>query len=314
MQDEEAGKLMPQHEALEIPPFLRRKTGGKRRKAALPPAQGMRAPETSANTPAKVERVQLTEFVRLAETPYEEGGFAIREGIIPRRWYLPQSEEDREEAVSRLHMRMAEKALKGELKEEKESRPERVDKYAGMVNLEDVMVRAGCTDAALAKRAVRAARIENERWHFAPELLQTVVNVIREYKPGITKTARRSEFLATSRILWKGKNPKREGSDAFARWEYLRSCNGKTVAEFLASGGNPTTLKNAVAKKHVKLGETDGDSGGEGGAEIQRQGGEGVRQGKKETGAVASGESDRGGNARGTAKSKPRAGRARRHR
>lgn len=299
-------------EELDIPPFLRRGTGGKRRRAALPPARDVRASETSAREDVKLERVQLTEYVRLAETPAEEGGFKTSEGVLPRRWYSGDPEGPE---VVRLHMQMAERELRREAKEERAARPERVHKYAGLVNLEDVLVRAGGgTDAASAKAAVRKARLEHDHWHFAPEILQTVVNVVRDYKPGETKSARRSEFAPLSKIRFRGKNPKREGSDAFARWELLKKYDGKTVAEFLAAGGNPTTLRNAVKRKHVKLGAQDGDTGGEGGEEIQREGGEGVRQGAKEAGAVASGESDRGGDAGRRPKRRTSPGRARRHR
>lgn len=49
-------------------------------------------------------------------------------------------------------------------------------------------------------------------------------------------------------------NPKKEGSDAWGRWEVLFAhCEGQTVGEFIKNHGNPTTLKNAVTKGWVKV-------------------------------------------------------------
>lgn len=243
---------------LEIPPFLRRKTGGRRRKVDV-------GEVTSAQAPAKVERVQLTEFCRLAETPAEESGMMMKDGVIPRRWYEGHTEKAQEELLARVHLDVERRRLREELRAEKEAKPERVHKYAGLVNLEDVLSAFNPRpDIALVKKAIRAARIPNDRWHFAPDLLQTVRNVIRAYKPGETKKARRSEFDPVARIKWSGKNPKHEGSSAYERWELVRTSSGKTVMEFLAAGGNPTSLRNAIAKGRVELfvsketGETHG--------------------------------------------------------
>lgn len=49
-------------------------------------------------------------------------------------------------------------------------------------------------------------------------------------------------------------NPKKEGSDAWGRWEVLFAhCDGQTVGEYIKNHGNPTTLQNAVAKGWVKV-------------------------------------------------------------
>jgi hypothetical protein len=50
-----------------------------------------------------------------------------------------------------------------------------------------------------------------------------------------------------------GKNPKKEGSDAWSRWQLLFQHEGKTVGVFIAAHGNPTTLRNAVKSGHVAV-------------------------------------------------------------
>lgn len=50
-------------------------------------------------------------------------------------------------------------------------------------------------------------------------------------------------------------NPKQAGSSAHGRWSLLLGGGHATVADFLQAGGNPETLKNAVAKGYAKLGE-----------------------------------------------------------
>jgi len=50
-----------------------------------------------------------------------------------------------------------------------------------------------------------------------------------------------------------GKNPKKEGSSAWGRWQLLFQHEGKTVRDFIAAHGNPTTLRNAVKSKHVAV-------------------------------------------------------------
>lgn len=50
-------------------------------------------------------------------------------------------------------------------------------------------------------------------------------------------------------------NPKKEGTAPYPRWTLMFSYadNGKTVGEFIKGGGNPTTLKNAIIQKWVKV-------------------------------------------------------------
>lgn len=48
-------------------------------------------------------------------------------------------------------------------------------------------------------------------------------------------------------------NPKREGSDAWGRWEIMFGHCGGTVGTYIKNHGNPTTLKNAVKMGYVKV-------------------------------------------------------------
>lgn len=83
-------------------------------------------------------------------------------------------------------------------------------------------------------------------------------------------------------IIFEGDNPKKAGTAPHKRWELLRTHSDKTVAEFLEAGGNPTTLKNAVAGGYVIL-KTNGES----------------EDGSEPDGAEDRGREDRGEEARG---------------
>jgi hypothetical protein len=50
-------------------------------------------------------------------------------------------------------------------------------------------------------------------------------------------------------------NPKKEGTDAWKRWQTMFSYadGGKTVGDYVTDGGNPTTLRNGVAMGWVKV-------------------------------------------------------------
>jgi hypothetical protein len=142
---------------LHIPAFLRRKPGERRKKSV--PVEQLKS---SVELVKPVERVQLTEFVRLAETPAEEGGFAIDEGVLPRRWYDgdPESEQ-----VVQLHLRMAKLKLKEEIKAEREAKPERVSPVAGLVRLDELIVAMKpVPELDTAKRALRAGGFHHVRY------------------------------------------------------------------------------------------------------------------------------------------------------
>lgn len=55
--------------------------------------------------------------------------------------------------------------------------------------------------------------------------------------------------------LLNGTNPKKAGSSAAGRWSMLfeHATKGSTVAEFVAAGGNPETLANAMKAGNVKV-------------------------------------------------------------
>jgi hypothetical protein len=69
----------------------------------------------------------------------------------------------------------------------------------------------------------------------------------------MTKQERRAQDLPMDSVIkrLKPKNPKRENTDAWTRWELLFQHDGKTVGEFIKSHGNPTTLRNAVKAGYV---------------------------------------------------------------
>lgn len=71
---------------------------------------------------------------------------------------------------------------------------------------------------------------------------------------GVGKPAIGPGTDATIHRLRQG-NPKREGSDAWRRWETLFSYDGKTVAAYKAAKHNMTTLRNAIAKRWVEVKE-----------------------------------------------------------
>jgi hypothetical protein len=77
---------------------------------------------------------------------------------------------------------------------------------------------------------------------------------------GVKGVAKARAKAAESGVVLTGKitrakqgNPKKAGTDAHGRWETLFKFDGKTVEQFLDNGGNPTTLKNAVAQGYVKV-------------------------------------------------------------
>jgi hypothetical protein len=71
----------------------------------------------------------------------------------------------------------------------------------------------------------------------------------------MSKNERAAEGLPMAAVIKvvKDTNPKKEGSDAHVRWALLFQHGGKTVGDFIAGHGNPTTLKNAVKAGYVKV-------------------------------------------------------------
>lgn len=142
-----------------------------------------------------------------------------------------------------------------------------------------------------AKRDAEKAKQKAER-----ELLGTGNRVS---KKGDGKPRARAD-VPQGRILWVGPNPKKEGTDAWQRWEKLRAYDKKSVESYLFDKCNPTTLVNAVKAGKVKvLSDSEIDSLP---ASAPAQAGAGAKKpkGKKAGGAA---EPD-GGNA-GAARAKP---------
>lgn len=159
-----------------------------------------------------------------------------------------------------------------------ERREERTRRLAEMIPLADLAQRLEISPRD-ARRALRRdpvtltpeARRVHRRLpklarmrHFDPADAADVTLVLRE---GVAVLREAGSLLAETRktrgsktmlepnavIVARGKNPKHEGSAAHERWNLLLRCDGKTVAEFLRDRGNPTTLRNAVARGVVQL-------------------------------------------------------------
>lgn len=69
----------------------------------------------------------------------------------------------------------------------------------------------------------------------------------------LTKNEKKAQDLPMDSVIkrLKPKNPKKENTDAWSRWELLFQHDGKTIGEFVKNHGNPTTLRNAVRSGHV---------------------------------------------------------------
>ena len=76
-----------------------------------------------------------------------------------------------------------------------------------------------------------------------------------------TKGEKKADALATELPMdskierLRDGNPKKESSSAHGRWKFMFAYadGGKTVGEYIKDNGNPTTLRNAVAAKWVKV-------------------------------------------------------------
>jgi hypothetical protein len=118
------------------------------------------------------------------------------------------------------------------------------------------------------KAAKRKAQREADR---AERALMPKVKRERTAKPSTKKL----EDLPAGRIVvMMKKNPYREGSTPHERYEILKKYHGMTVEAYVLGGGNPTPLKNNVAKKYVRVvddGELEEAEGaGAAGADTER--------------------------------------------
>lgn len=72
-------------------------------------------------------------------------------------------------------------------------------------------------------------------------------------KQGVPRSKTRVD-VPQGRVVWcGGKNPKKEGTDAHARWAKLIACDKRSVESYLFDGGNPTTLANALKQGRCKV-------------------------------------------------------------
>ena len=69
----------------------------------------------------------------------------------------------------------------------------------------------------------------------------------------LTKQEKKAQDLPEDSVIKRlnPKNPKKENTDAWTRWELLFQHDGKTIGDFIRAHGNPTTLRNAVRSGHV---------------------------------------------------------------
>lgn len=69
----------------------------------------------------------------------------------------------------------------------------------------------------------------------------------------LSKQEKKAQDLPMDSVIrrLKPKNPKKENTDAWTRWELLFQHDGKTIGEFVRNHGNPTTLRNAVRSGYV---------------------------------------------------------------
>ena len=149
-------------------------------------------------------------------------------------------------------------ANKERLAELRARAPKKVSPLRGLIKLKQILREMG-NEAPRRRHAIAAidaAKLEHLRYHFpnAPVTLARVKQVIRDYVPPVSsRGSKKPEFDAALHIKFSGDNPKKPGSSAHARWELLIKHSGKTVGDFLAAGGNPVTLKNALDRKSAAL-------------------------------------------------------------
>lgn len=142
-------------------------------------------------------------------------------------------------------------------------RPKRISPLAGKVRLMDIVAKM---KAPLSRRnargAIDASSLEHMLYHFEPgDATQArVLRVLESYVPPVRRggSLKSASLFAPSDVIHVliKKNPRQEGSGAYDRMNVLMKHNGRSFADFVQAGGNPTTLKNAIAKKQAR---TSGD-------------------------------------------------------
>lgn len=245
---------------LDIPPFLRRKPGVQRETATPETVTAASAKEFLEPWQIELAKIEPPEFRAYVEEKMRQGRFA-------RRWLVPRdpahTTRDVDLTVQHFRAKFEERAARvAASAEAAKKRLETVREMSpthGMVPLRKILEEMG--DAAPrrshAKTAIDEAKLEHVRYHFprgSPVIIARVRQVLAEFAP--PERGAKPEFDENLIMRWSGKNPKKEGTDAYARWEKLRKHDGRTVGQFLADDGNPTTLRNALTRGSVKLEES----------------------------------------------------------
>lgn len=183
---------------------------------------------------------------------------SVKRGEYPEHWLRDPGTR------ALIEETRAEKERKKTEREEKRAetramRPKRVSAVAGLVPLKKIL--ADMAEKAPRRRhaivAIDAAKIEHTKYHFV-DSVATLARVRRaledQLPPDRRRRAAASEFPPEAKIVvLVRKNPRREGSGAHDRMQKVMGSHRATVAQFLESGGNPTTLQNAVAKKWAEV-------------------------------------------------------------
>ena len=280
---------------LDIPDFLRVEN----RPANWKTAHKSTAAAVQAVDPtqAKINALKPPEFGAYIRTSWRRGRFNYNwldnpETMATFRRMFTEDKEKAERRAEDNRRRLA------------EAREMRVNPLKGLVPLRDIL--AGLGDKAPRRKhacaAIDEAKLEHTRYYFQPGevTLARVRQVLLKYVPPVKVRGAPLEFPPTAVIRFRGENPKREGTDAHARWEKLRQHNGMTVDKYIASGGNPTTLKNAIAMKRAEVAEDGVNSADE--QKVSRKDGSRVRGKAKEAAKVGSGKPDRRRHATGRAR------------
>ncbi len=106
----------------------------------------------------------------------------------------------------------------------------------------------GVTDVAAAAKKTAKKAVSKANGKAAPKTAKVKAAKKAGGKPG-------SRFPDEGKITWitGKKNPAREGAGRHGRIDKLMKSSGKTVKAFVASGGNPETLRNCVKAGLCKI-------------------------------------------------------------
>lgn len=231
----------------------------------------------------------------------------MRKGQFMQRWLVVDEKRGHyqanvDEALASWRAKFEERAAKAEqqraaARERLAAIPRKPSATKGLVPLRQILRDMG--DAAPSRRtavmAVEAAKLIHVKYHWpnSPVTLAHVRQAIESFQPP-PKTSK-VVFAREDVIRWQGPNPKKVGSAAHARWEFLEKHHGKTVGAYEDADGNLTTLKNAIAlgRANLEKGKIDDSVGGKPAEKVQPEKRERVRRKAKEAKKVARGKRPR---------------------